>query len=164
MVLDNYKNFIDQLITKIKANGIDLSNYELDHLGYKASSNEDYDDLKKEMSDLGEEVSEELVNGRRVGIYKLKEPLVYDKYIIPAMELIAPKEGEVCPSSLEHVEFVVDTSLEEFAGRYPTLDWNMTKINQTLFPMITLDLGSNTQVKFHHKPVLEIIKEKENKK
>jgi len=75
MVLDNYTKFVEGILNKIKEFGIDVSDLNMDHIGYQASSNEDYDNLKKEFDKIGALVSEKIVGGRRVGIYKLHSPL-----------------------------------------------------------------------------------------
>jgi predicted metalloenzyme YecM len=163
MILDNYREFLDKLIGDIEAQGIDVSGLELDHFGYQCSSDEDYDKLKPEFEKLGKLVSENVVGGRRVGIYELNSPLEYNGRKIPAVELIAPKAGQVCPSALEHAEFVIKESFEEFMKRYSDVDWLDSEINQPTFPMLKLKLSDLTQVKFHYEPVLEIVgKEKKN--
>ena len=160
MILDNYKEFLDELIKNINAKGIDLSNLYLDHLGYQASSDGDYDKLKPEFEKIGKLVSEAIVGGRRVGIFKFNTPLIYNGKEIPAVELVAPKEGQVCPSALEHCEFVLDTDFETFVKKYSNIQFDTSKINQPTFPMVTLKLSDATQVKFHPTPVLEIVGEK----
>lgn len=159
MIVDNYKEFLDKLLSDIEAKGIDASNYYLDHFGYQSSSNEDYDKLKPELLAIAEMISENIVGGRRVGIFKFNTPLLYNGKEIPAFELVAPKDGQICPSALEHAEFVIDTDFDSLVKKYPNLDWDLTAINQPTFPMVKLKLSENTQVKFHLKPVLEIIEE-----
>lgn len=156
MILDNYQLFIRSLLSKLQELGIDVSNLVMDHIGYQASSDEDYDKLCLEFDKLGEKVRESIVGGRRVGIYKLNQPLHYRQYINPAVELVAPKSGQVCPSALEHVEFVID-SFGSFMKKYPDVNWDITDISQPDFPMIKLKLSDYTQVKFHLTPVLQIV-------
>lgn len=160
MILNNYQIFLENLLHNINEKRIDVSNFELDHIGYQTSSNEDYDKLKPEFNKIGELLEEDIVGGRRVGIFKLNDPLEYGEYVIPAVELIAPKEGQVCPSALEHAEFVIDQPYEIFMNRYPNLTWDTTAINQDTFPMIKLKLDKFIQVKFHRKPILEIVNQK----
>lgn len=158
MITDEYKSFLDKLFTKINELRIDVSGLELDHLGYQASSNEVYDQLKPEFLKFGEQVSENIVGGRRVGIFQLKTPLKYEIYTISAIELIAPKEDQICQTNLEHAEFVLKENFESFMKKYPNLSWDISAINQDTFPMIKLKLDTDLQVKFHSTPVLEIIK------
>lgn len=157
MILDNYENFIKKILDKLDELGIDVSNLNMDHIGYQASSNEDYDNLVSEFDAIGERVSEAVVGGRRVGIYKLNEPLRFRQYVNTAIELIAPKADQVCPSALEHIEFVID-GFENFMKKYPDVQWDTSAISQSDFPMIKLKLDKDIQVKFHLTPVLEIVK------
>lgn len=157
MILDNYKDFLDKLLKDIEIKSIDVSKYNLDHFGYQCSSNEDYDKLRPELEKIAQLISENIVGGRRVGIFRLNTPLEYRNWKIEAVELVAPKEGQECPSSLEHAEFVIDTDFDSFVKKYPNLDWDLTAINQPTFPMVKLKLSDYTQVKFHLKPVLEIV-------
>jgi predicted metalloenzyme YecM len=157
MILDNYENFIQKILDKLNELGIDVTNLNMDHIGYQASSNEDYDKLKVEFDAIGKRISEAVVGGRRVGIYKLNKPLRFQQYINTAIELIAPKDGQVCPSALEHVEFVID-GFENFMKKYSDIQWDTSAINQPDFPMIKLKLDKDIQVKFHLTPVLEIVK------
>lgn len=160
MILENFEQFMRGILQNIEALGVDVTSFQLDHVGYQASTDEDYDRLRVEFDKLGNRVSEEIVGGRRVGIYELQTPLTYKQYVIPAIELVAPKEGQVCPSALEHVEFVITGDFQSFMKKYPNIKWDATKINQPMFPMITLKLTGTTQVKFHLTPVLDIIKGK----
>jgi len=161
MILDGLSDFLNKVHKHLDEKGIDVSKFELDHFAYQASSDSDYDILKEQFIKLGEEVSEAIVGGRRVGIFKLNEPIAYKDKSISAIELIAPVEGKTPPSGLEHIEYVIDEDFLVFADRYPTLDWNKTKINRDEFPMLILDLGDNTTVKFHHKNVLDMVVEQE---
>jgi len=158
MIPDSYHIFIEGVLKRIDELGIDVVDLNMDHIGYQASSNKDYDNLRIEFDKIGELVSEKIVGGRRVGIYKLKEPLRYKQYVNEAIELVAPKESKVCPSALEHVEFVLKESFDSFMKKYPNLPWDTSKVNQPMFPMINLKLSDTTQVKFHYKPVLEIVR------
>ncbi|OHD82117.1 MAG: hypothetical protein A2355_07935, partial [Spirochaetes bacterium RIFOXYB1_FULL_32_8] len=153
-----YSKFLDKLFTDIQIKQINVSNFELDHIGYQCSSNEDYDNLKPEFEKIAKLVSENIVGGRRVGIFQLNSPINYKERSIPAIEIIAPKEGQICPSALEHAEFVINEDFESFVGKYSNLDWDKSKVSQPTFPMVNLKLSEFTQVKFHYTPVLEIVK------
>lgn len=159
MILDNYIEFLDKLIADIADQKIDVSSFELDHLGYQCSSDEDYDSLKIEVQKNAKLISENVVGGRRVGIFELNTSFEYKNWKIPAVEIIAPKNDQECLSALEHVEFVINTDFDSFIKKYPNLNWDLTAINQPVFPMVKLKLSKNTQVKFHLQPVLEIVKD-----
>jgi predicted metalloenzyme YecM len=164
MILDNTTEFLDRIFAKLKKYGIDVSNYELDHIGYQASSDEDYDKVKAEVTGLGDFLEESIVNGRRVGHYRLNEPLKYEAagvtYTIPAFEIYAPKEGQTCASALEHVEFVIPEGFDAFLKKYPAVEFDISKAHQDKFPMIKLGVSDGIQVKFHLTPMLKIVEQK----
>ncbi|MDP2860242.1 MAG: VOC family protein [bacterium] len=164
MVLNDYETFIREILEKLNKLGIDVSDLNMDHIGYQASSDEDYDRLKTEFDKIGEKVAEEIVGGRRVGFYRLHSPLRFRQYTNTAIELFTPKEGQICPSALEHVEFTLKESFESFMRRYPNVPWDTSVIGRPDFPMIKLEVDKNVQVKFHLTPVLEIIKPKREAK
>ena len=93
---------------------------------------------------------------------RLDEPFKYKTYQFEFVELIEPKPEQVVQSDWEHIEMTVDCSLEAFMERYPKLDWNTKAIDREDFPMITLKLDANLQVKFPRNGVQhEINKDKE---
>jgi predicted metalloenzyme YecM len=157
MILNGYEDFLDKLLQDIEVKGVDVSKYNLDHFGYQCSSDEDYDKLKPEFEKIAKLISENIVGGRRVGIFKFNSPLEYKNWHIQAIELVAPKEGQKCSSALEHAEFVIDTDFDTFVKKYPNLDWDLTAVSQPTFPMVKLKLSDYTQVKFHLQPVLKIV-------
>lgn len=160
MILDAVPAFIERILTEIAKQGIEVSSLEMDHIGYQAFTDADYDERAKEFETFAEKVSEEIVNGRRVGIYKLNSPIHHKNYVIPAIELVAPKPGQICPSAFEHLEFVIPEGFTEFMKKYPAVHWDITAITQPDFPMIKLKLDTDIQVKFHLTPVLEILRKK----
>jgi uncharacterized protein len=157
MILDGYKEFVEEILNKLNSLGVYVSDLDMDHIGYQASSVEDYKHLKQECEKVGRFVSEEIVNGRRVAIYKLHEALKVQHYALQAIELIEPKTGQMCPSALEHVEFVLPDGFDAFLNLYPTVNWDTSSLNQPKFPMLKLKLSEYTQVKFHLEPVLKIV-------
>lgn len=156
MILNNLSSFLDKLLEEINKVGIDVSNYELDHIAYQASSNEDYDGLRPEFLKMGELLREDLVSGRRVGILKLNEPLDYKNYEISALELIAPKKGQKIKSSLQHAEFVIDESLRSFVDKHPNVNWNTSAIDREPYSHLVVSF-EDIVVKFHPRSILDIV-------
>src|SRR4030042_3687092 len=157
MVLQNYKSFLDTLISRINALGVDVSKLNLDHIGYQSSSDKEYDRLIPEFCKLGCMVNESLVGGRRVSIFKFPKPLSYKNNNIEAIELIAPKKDQVCNSMLDHAEFVIQESFEDFMKKHPNINWDVGTVNQPKFPLLKINLGDGWVVKFHYETVLEIV-------
>jgi len=154
MILLKYTNFLDRIFKKIQQYGIDVSNFELDHIAYTTSSKEEYDKLKNEFAKLGKLKSENLVGGRRVGIYKLFKKLTYKNFLISGLELIEPENSKKVASGLEHAEFIINTGFEEFMNKYPDLPWNKDHLKRTEFPRLKLDLGDGLEIKFHLASIL----------
>jgi len=158
MILSNYKEFLDQMIEKIKHRGIDASELTIDHLGYQASSEKDFDKKKAELHEFGEIKHDVQVGERRVAIFKFFKPLKYQKQLITAVEIVSPKKDQSVESAWEHIEIVPSVDLEEFMKKYPKITWDTASLNRDIFPMITLKLDDKTKVKFPRRAVLEEVK------
>jgi predicted metalloenzyme YecM len=159
MNFEDYIPFLDKLLNQIQEKGIDISNLNLDHFGYQCDSLETYNKVKPEFLKLGEMVHENTVRGRLVSIFKLHTPIKYKNYTISALELVEPLKDQVCPSDWEHCEFVLNESFEDFLKKYPNILFDTSAISQPGFPMLKLRLSEFTQVKFHLKPVLQIVED-----
>lgn len=61
--LTSLNSFIDEFFNKIKAVGIDASNYNMDHVVYQASSSQDYENSVKELKNYGELILEPVIGG-----------------------------------------------------------------------------------------------------
>ena len=152
----DYLGFLNSFIEKIEEIGIDVSGLEMDHVAYRASSKEEYETLKTEFLKEGYLIDEADVEGRRVVIYKLHQPIKFRNYLIPALELIEPKAGQNVKSGLEHAEFVLKVPFSEFMDKYPDLPWDTTTMDRKDFPHLKLKLDENMVVKFHPKSILEM--------
>jgi predicted metalloenzyme YecM len=158
MILSNYKNFIDETIQKIKNLGIDTSDLTIDHLGYQAASDKDYEEKKNELKGLGKIKHDVQVGEVKVAIFQLNTPLKYENQFINAIEIVSPKSEQIEETRWEHIEFVLKETLESFVNKYPNLNWNLEKIDREIFPMASLKLDEKTRVKFPKRPVLEEVK------
>lgn len=156
-ILVPFPSFIDGVLAGVAGYGIDVSGLAMDHVGYQTASDAEYDRLAYVFASFGTLVSEDVVGGRRVGIYALREALRHGRYVIGVIELVAPKAGQECPSGFEHAEFVTGEPLAAFMVRYPRVPWDTSAMEQPVFPMLKLRLTETTQVKFHVRPVLDII-------
>lgn len=158
----DYPAFLQTILDLISKFGINVSDSEMDHMGYQCSSDEDYDNFLPKFKFLGKLLSEEIVGARRVAIIELDEKIIFNQYVISAIELIAPKPTQVCESGLEHVEFILKESFESFLNKYPNIEFITSEINQKDFPMIKLKLNDKYQVKFHLENVIDIVRRKLN--
>ncbi len=155
MILDNYKEFIDTITEKLDKLGIDTSVLYIDHLGYQASSLEDYEKKKEELKNIGEIKHDVQVGEKKVAIFKLFKPLKYLHHTIEAVEIVSPKEGQVLDSYWEHIEIVPQEGLEAFTNNYPKVNWDTSVIDRDIFPMLILKLNEKTRAKFPKRPVLK---------
>ena len=146
--------FLDEANQILEALGIDLEGATLDHIAYQTESSEEYDRMRPEFEKVAQLIKEPLVSERRVGVFKFNEPLLYKDQKIKAIELIEPVEGQKCISGLEHAEYMLPVSLEEFIERYPNVDWNMKALNREQFPMLILRLSDTMRVKFPRYSIL----------
>jgi len=114
LILQTYNQFLDEFFKQLEKTKIDISELNLDHIGYQASSTDDYFKIQNELAGVGKSIHEAVVGGRRVGIYKLDKPLEYNEYLIGIVEIVEPKKDQKVDSHWEHVEMTVATSIEDF--------------------------------------------------
>jgi len=157
MITDNLQAFIDTKTKQLMDLTLDVSNMELDHFGYQTSSKEDYDTKTLEVSTIAERKSENIVGGRRVGIYKLNEPYKYKGFTILGFELVEPRDGQVTASRLDHLEFVLPVSFEDYIASNPQVDWDTRAMNRPEFAKLVVNFEDGTSVKFHLKNIFEEI-------
>ena len=116
--------FLDELMTALTTDGIDVSTYELDHLCYRVATPERYQELRDQLPQYGELLTDNPVNGRPIATFRLTDPLRYRNRLIHYLELPAPKPGSPYAEGWEHVEFVIDEPLAAFAEHYPHVDFD----------------------------------------
>ncbi|MCB0583264.1 MAG: VOC family protein [Phaeodactylibacter sp.] len=61
-ILGNPSFFLDRLFNALQEEGVDVSNYELDHLCYRVESLERYEELKAALSGMGNLLSKKSEN------------------------------------------------------------------------------------------------------
>lgn len=154
MITDNFSKFASFVISNVP---FDLSSYQMDHFGYQTSSAQDYELLRNSCSTIGTLVSENIVNGRRVGIFKFLAPFIWENYEIEGFELVEPKPDQVCPSELDHIEFVIPEDFSSFIEKHNNIDWDLIAMNRPEFPKISIKLDDGKSIKFHTKDIFSEI-------
>ncbi|MFQ5493387.1 MAG: VOC family protein [Candidatus Dojkabacteria bacterium] len=163
MIPSNHNRFIAKVYKLLAGLGIDTDKLSIDHTAYQADSAEDYESQKKHVMESEELISENIVGGRRVGIFGLKSPLSYKGESFSVIEIIEPRAGQEVKSAWEHVEFMVEGTLEEFMAKHPKLQWTKDAIDRNEFPMLILKLTEDIRAKFPRRSVLdEIERQKQN--
>jgi predicted metalloenzyme YecM len=155
-VIGDYKTFLGKIFGNLEKAGFALDEFkELDHVGYRVESLERYYELKKELAEFCEKVSDEEFAGRPVLVCKLKNPLIYDKFEISSLEILAPKENNKFKEGLEHAEFVTMTNLEEFLETHKNIEFNLSAYGRKVNRELIINF-KDCAVKFHEQSLLEV--------
>ncbi|MBX2872739.1 MAG: VOC family protein [Saprospiraceae bacterium] len=149
--------FLDQIFQHLTEDNILVNNYELDHICYRVANEERYLELKHQLADHGELLTESIIGGRLISTFKLHQPYRYQNREIQCLELPAPKEGSPYPEGFEHAEFVIQESFEVFMSKYSHLTFKTKGIQKPVNPEISLKY-TDLSVKFHHHPIEYVIK------
>ncbi|WP_143473300.1 VOC family protein [Flavilitoribacter nigricans] len=153
-------SFLDQLFSVLANDGIDVSNYELDHICYRVADHERYEDLKTNLAGIGHLLGENLIGGRPIASFRLREPIRYQEREIYVLELPAPKAGSPYPEGFEHVEFVIDQPLEDFVARFPALPFKTHGLAKAINADVQLSYDG-FGVKFHRQSLEEVIRQED---
>ncbi|MFC1685478.1 VOC family protein [Nanoarchaeota archaeon] len=156
-LISNLEGFLEKVLIALEKDGIDVSDSELDHICYRVETKERYEIFKKELSKLGDILSENEIGGRPISTYKLKEPIIFKNRKISCVELPSPKEGSFYTEGLEHVEFVIKDNFEDFMKKHPNVKFKTSSMTKSVNPDISIKYD-NFSVKFHHKPLEYVVK------
>lgn len=156
MLFANAIKFLDQIFSELKEVEIIFSNEEIDHLCYRTSSEENYQEMKAVFLKLGTCLVESEINGRMIATYKLNSPIKYKKFVIPLVEVPAPKSSRPTEEGWEHFEVVTDLSFEEIMKRYPNVEFDTSGANKINNPELRVKLKSGS-IKFHHQSLEKVI-------
>lgn len=140
--------FLDEIFLQLLRSEIDVSYYELDHICYRVETQWEYNECKEHISQLWSLLSETKIWGRHIATYKLKKPIIYQNRKIHVIELPAPKQWSNYRTWFEHVEFVVDKSLESFIAEHSELEFKTKALSKEINPDVSLNFW-DTAVKFH---------------
>lgn len=141
----------------LSRDGIDVSNYELDHICYRVETIDRYNQFKKEIDFIGELLSEVPIGGRMIATYKLKNPIKYKGINIWSVELPAPKEGGKHVEGWEHVEFALGFNPEKLLSLYPNMNFETKALKKEINPDVSLKYD-DFKVKFHEHTLEYVIK------
>jgi predicted metalloenzyme YecM len=164
---DYIKNIFPEFMADVLANlekvGIDISNREIDHLAFRASSIEQYESLKKALKNQGTQLAEILVRNRPICVFELNKPLEHNSFPISCLEIMAPaKEDKTFERGLEHIEVIIDNeSLLSFMQRYPHVNFNTTALNDPKNPELMLFFENDANVKFRSSPLSTLFEQQQ---
>lgn len=157
-MIGDYKFFLDKIFANLKNAGFSKEEFkELDHIAYRVESFEKYEEMKAELEKFSSNFQEVKISGRPIAVFKLIKPISYSEYKVNCLELLAPREGKFFKEGLEHAEFVVKTTLQDFLRKHKNINFDMSKIGREINPELVIDF-EDCAAKFHTQSLLEIRK------
>lgn len=156
IIYNESKSFLVNLLMDINIIQININSLLIDHICYRVSSGESYYYYKNELLAFGTLLSESIIANRPIATFKLHQPIIIQERKIFLFELPSPKPGSPYPDGYEHIEIVIDTSLENWIERYPHLPFNTKGLSKSFNRDIKLKLPSGT-VKFHEQSLEAVI-------
>jgi predicted metalloenzyme YecM len=163
-MLPGHTTFLNTLFSALEPVPGTLDHLQLDHLCYRVEIKEQYEILKSWLLQENELLVESPINGRRIATFRMAEPFRFQKREIWLLELPEPKTGSPYPEGWEHVEFVTDQPLEDFAKwmvdhlGVNAEDIDHSGMNKPLNADLRLRLEDGLSVKFHELALDEVIR------
>ncbi len=156
--------FLEKLNLKLNEFNVFLEpHWSIDHLCYRTSTLDRYNELKKEFLTFSKLLIESDVNGRPISTFKLDKPVYFENSSISVVELPAPKVGKVTPEGFEHIEVVCDISFEDLESRYKNLKIDKSGLKKDLNQEFELCFGE-VNLKFHQLSLESVINLEGNSK
>ncbi|PIN74587.1 hypothetical protein COV18_06870 [Candidatus Woesearchaeota archaeon CG10_big_fil_rev_8_21_14_0_10_37_12] len=163
-ILGNPISFLERVFAALDQDGIDVADYECDHICYRVETNERYQELKAALGQIGKLLIENEINGRLISTFKLNEPIRFRDHKIWCVELPSPKSGKSYKEGYEHVEFAIGENPVVFRERYPALEFDESGLHKELDgkqytgnPDVARKYDGLV-VKFHERTIEEVIK------
>lgn len=129
----------------------------IDHVCYRVESEDRYAEMKQVFGKLGLLLVESMVSGRLIATYKLHNPIRWQNFVIPLVELPAPKKGKQVCEGWEHLEIVVQGSFDEIKASLLGARFDEKGLSKKINPELELELGSGVAIKFHHQSLEQVI-------
>lgn len=156
-ILGDYQAFIKNISAGLVEAGIDREELAMmDHICYRVATQARYDELLQELSGEATLLGESLVMGRNIATFEFNDYLQADGWIVPCLELPAPKASSPYPEGLEHVELVFIGSLERFRQRHAELKFDNKGMSKRINPELGLK-SDIMSVKFHEQALGAVV-------
>ncbi|MDO8335894.1 MAG: VOC family protein [Candidatus Saccharibacteria bacterium] len=157
-ILGDYEAFIAKTSKGLEDSGIQRSELAMmDHICYRVETMDRYKDVFRSLGSLANMIGEVEVAGRPIATFELDEPLSAAGWVVPYLELPAPKDGSPYPEGLEHAELVVIGDVEKFAKRHSDLPFNRKGMGKAINPELGLKIDG-LSVKFHEQPLGAVVR------
>ena len=147
-IIGNPTSFLENIFHHLNTININVEKYPIDHICYRTESAAQYFHLKKELNDFCELLTESQINNRPIATFKLPVPIIYKNRKIYLLELPAPKPRSFYPAGYEHVEFVIEESLEQFIEKYSNINFDKKGMSKKINPDVRIKFDGYS-VKFH---------------
>ena len=155
-VIGDYKSFLDEIFYNLKTVGVSLDDLvELDHIAYRTDSILKYEEIKKALLSFLKAYSDKEFGGRNILVGRFEQPLVYNRFKISGIEVLAPKKNNMYKNGLEHAEFVISGTLKDFRAKYKNIDFNLNAYKRDINPELIIEFD-NCAVKFHEISLLDV--------
>ena len=150
------------------ANAVRLeSNVQIDHVCFRCASEASYRDTLASLERAGHVVAgSSVVGGREITTVRLRPPIEWRGFVVPAVEVPMPKPGRPKPDGWEHAEVALMRGGVEGAEHlirlrktYPDAPWDAKGLGKALNAELSCSLPGEPAmaVKFHHRPLLEVV-------
>ncbi len=155
--------FLAQIFQEMQTHKIELKNNRIDHICYRTETEEEYFQVKSEVSVFAEMLSESIVGDRPIASYKLAQPFWFRGNEIAVLEVPAPKAGKMMKSGFEHIEIVTAESLTDLEKKYQDLKPDVRGLQKKINPELEIVFASGA-IKFHHISLEEVIRQESVRK
>jgi carbohydrate kinase (thermoresistant glucokinase family) len=137
----------------------------IDHVCFRCSTETQYVDVLRRLKKLGHVAAgSSVVGGRIVTTVRLIPPARWRGFWIPAVEVPMPKPGRPKPDGWEHAEVALmrggvhgPEHLRALLAKYPGVLFDAKGLRKDVNPELSCDLGDGATVKFHNRPLLEVV-------
>lgn len=156
----NDQKIIEELENRLKklyiANlNIKFEDFNIDHVAYVVSTEDEYNDKKLELGEYAKYLKEMMVGNKKVAFYSLIKPIIFQNYTISALEIVFDTTSTNNESRFDHFEFEIKKSFDELLSEYPEIEFNLNSKNRELFPKVDYIVEGNLIARFHEKNILE---------
>lgn len=149
-------NFVAAMLTNLAKDGITPHPGSIDHLCYRAETQQSYHQAMRLLNQWGGFLSENQIGGRPVSVFLLDRAVNVGDHSINCIELTAPKHGSAYVEGFEHIEVVVTQPLTALIQRYPQLNFDSKGLTKSFNADLRLRYPDGS-VKFHNLPLPEVI-------
>ena len=138
---------------------------QIDHVCWRCSTAEEYDVALRVLTSAGHAVAgSSVIGGRTITTVRLSAPVRWREWDVPAIEVPMPKAGRPKPGGFEHAEVALmaggvrgSEALEALRGARGAVAWDDKGMRKEINPELSVDLGGGCCVKFHNRPLLEVV-------